>query len=819
MRVNKISLILSIILTLCLTACTDHSNSNGGEPTSEQLSTHEHTFDNGSWKYDEEYHWHPSTCGHDVQGSKSRHIFNKSETNPTFESNGLITYTCSLCNYSYTEKGKDKLEHTYSTEWSHNEYNHWHACTDEGYEDLKESEGEHSFGEWVTDKEPTEYEEGSRYKICSICNYKIIEGLNKLEHTHKPGESHEENKIDATCTADGSYDLVTRCTECDEILSSEHLIIPSLDHNYQLTNTAPATFESDGVLTYVCSRCGDTYTEKGDPKLKHSYSSSWSVDTDNGTHYHACVDEGYEDLRSDEETHTFDSFVSPSTNGGVYDVTYSCSICGYSYIETQYKIVFETNGGESIEDLVAAEGDSISINPTRKGYSFAGWYTDPSLSLASYYELGDTMPAFNGTLYAKWSLITYTITYHLDYRTTNNPSNPIDYSVLSETITLLDPTVKYGTFDGWYTDKEFKNPITHIAKGSIGDLDIYAKETQTIYTITFVSNGGSAVSPISGTYGTRVVIPTPVNGNSIFVGWFTDPELTNRAYFSNMPGENVTLYAKWVDDMYTVFEIGSKQYMYFGKYPQSVVSDSDLETELSKITSTNNSGYYEYGGDEYVKIKVNAYEARGLTYLDGSSIRQYKEQYFKIEPILWRVFDLDSSGNYTLVTDRVMNSHRYGTQSSNYMNSQIRAWINDEFYNAAFNLAEKGVILTTNVDNSASTTDNSLNPYACENTNDKLFLLSYVDYYYGFDSMADRCCKTTDYATASYCFAYSLNDSEQNGNCYSYWTRSPVNKNQSYAWGIRYDGALESNIYSNNVSQLVSRDFFGVRPALRINIQ
>ena len=485
---------------------------------------------------------------------------------------------------------------------------------------------------------------------------------------------------------------------------------------------------------------------------------------------------------------------------------------------TLYTIKFVTNGGDPIDDLVAEYGDEISIKPNKTGYTFVGWYTDSALSLTSYYELGDTMPAFNGTLYAKWSIVNYTISYHLDIRTTNNSSNPSTYNILTETITLLDPTVIHGTFDGWYTDEEYNNPISQIVKGSIGNLDLYAKVTANIYTITFVTNGGDAISSISGLYGDAVKLPSATKANSVFVGWFTDSALETKANIKTIPGENITLYAKWTE-MYQVFEMDSKQYMYFGSYPQSVVSDSDLVNELDNLTTTNSKGYYEYNGNEYAKKRVSAYDS-SYTYEDGSSIGSGTTKYFKVEPILWRVLTSDSSGNYTLLADQVINAHKYneyysgqqdGYYANNYGNSEIRTWINNEFYNTAFKTAEKGAILTTNVDNSASSTDSTSNQYACDNTSDKVYLLSYKDYLnadYGFSSSSysssTRTCKPSDYALANYC---SMDTSTRN--CY-YWTRSPYSFYSYGAWCVGYDGSLYGSYVSSSDR--------GVRPALTINL-
>ena len=487
------------------------------------------------------------------------------------------------------------------------------------------------------------------------------------------------------------------------------------------------------------------------------------------------------------------------------------------FSENLYTIKFVTNGGDPIDDLVAENGEAISINPRRTGYTFDGWYTDPNLSSTSYFELGKTMPAYNGTLYAKWSIINYTITYHLDIRTINNASNPETYNIDTETITLLNPTVSHGTFSGWFTDEEYKNSITQIVKGTTGNLDLYAKIIDNIYTITFVTNDGDTISPISGIYGEPIKLPKATKTNFVFVGWFIDSTLKTKANFTTMPGDNVTLYAKWAE-MYKVFEMDSTQYIYFGSYPQSVVSDSNLISKLDTYAATNSRGYYEYKGNEYAKIKVSAYEST-YTYADGSSIENGTTKYFKVEPILWRVLKTDSLNNYTLLAEQIVNTHRYnesyngvknGYYANNYKNSEIRTWLNKDFLNSAFQITENSAILTSNVDNSASTTKSNINQFACENTNDKVYFLSYRDFLnadYGFltsaSSSLTRTSKPTDYALANYC-------SIKNGNG-TYWTRSPHSYYSYFSWLIDSDGCFYHDGYINFTN-------FGIRPALTINL-
>ena len=64
--------------------------------------THEHTF-SSEYTYDETYHWHAATCGHDVVSGKERHSFEDVVVPPTSETEGYTTHTCTVCGYSYRD--------------------------------------------------------------------------------------------------------------------------------------------------------------------------------------------------------------------------------------------------------------------------------------------------------------------------------------------------------------------------------------------------------------------------------------------------------------------------------------------------------------------------------------------------------------------------------------------------------------------------------------------------------------------------------------------------------------------------------------------
>ena len=99
----------SVLLTSCNTSQesnSGNSSNNGGEGSSN--TSHEHTFDS-KWEYNDTYHWHPSTCGHDVRSGEEKHTFTSTITDPTYEQGGYTTYTCSTCGYSYIDDETNAL--------------------------------------------------------------------------------------------------------------------------------------------------------------------------------------------------------------------------------------------------------------------------------------------------------------------------------------------------------------------------------------------------------------------------------------------------------------------------------------------------------------------------------------------------------------------------------------------------------------------------------------------------------------------------------------------------------------------------------------
>ncbi len=96
--------------------------------------------------------------------------------------------------------------------------------------------------------------EGMRIMRCEDCE-KIFYVSTSGVHMHEPAAPVEENRVEATCLADGSYDEVVRCADCKMILSSTSKTIHALGHSWdEGTVTTPATCTENGVKTFTCVR-------------------------------------------------------------------------------------------------------------------------------------------------------------------------------------------------------------------------------------------------------------------------------------------------------------------------------------------------------------------------------------------------------------------------------------------------------------------------------------------------------------------------------------------------------------------------------------
>jgi uncharacterized repeat protein (TIGR02543 family) len=162
------------------------------------------------------------------------------------------------------------------------------------------------------------------------------------------------------------------------------------------------------------------------------------------------------------------------------------------------------------------------------------------------------------TFYADWTENKYYVTYDGNGNTSGNVPNDSNYYLYLTSAFLYGQNTleKEGySFTGWNT--EANGTGTSYAINQIvsmtDDLTLYAQWEINEYTITFDSNGGSEVLAITEDYNTSVTKPTdPTKNNYTFAGWYSDEELTSAVTWDYTITADVTFYADWTINEYTI---------------------------------------------------------------------------------------------------------------------------------------------------------------------------------------------------------------------------------------------------------------------------
>lgn len=213
-----------------------------------------------------------------------------------------------------------------------------------------------------------------------------------------------------------------------------------------------------------------------------------------------------------------------------------------------YSITFENVEGavNTNPDTYTIESATFTLsNVSKTGYLFEGWYTDAQFSSPAQttIELGSHG---DRTFYAKWSLVSYSITYNLYGGSYEGAENPASYDIETE-VKLVAPVLEGSFFAGWYTLSEGGALTTEIPEGTTGNITLYAR------WITFESNGGSKVK-YDLQYSEDGITPpaAPEKDYYVFAGWYLDAQFETAYDFNTLPQSTCTLYAKWTPVEYTI---------------------------------------------------------------------------------------------------------------------------------------------------------------------------------------------------------------------------------------------------------------------------
>ena len=293
----------------------------------------------------------------------------------------------------------------------------------------------------------------------------------------------------------------------------------------------------------------------------------------------------------------------------------------------------------------------------------------------------------------------------------------------------------------------------------------------------------------------------------------------------------------------TVEDIKAGTFVTFGSYPQTSVVDSGTVAELNaQSLSWKYFEYYTNGKREnfmqYADTTLDGTRYRAVTFAHYREIHStnYTDTYqkkngyepnkvywFKYDPIVWRVLDADAG---LIIAENLIDSQpfhneyyngcgdaEYKHYVSNWAYSSLRSWLNDDFYNTAFE-DEKSCIRTT----SLVTPSSYSSAYDADPTKDNVFILSGDDVLrgpYDFSSSngsgeyTNRIAYGTDYARCQGLWVYESVNSVYDGA--SYWhLRTPYMYDRTYT--VRYDGIVDgSGPFPYNTS-------LGVRPALKVDL-
>ena len=196
-----------------------------------------------------------------------------------------------------------------------------------------------------------------------------------------------------------------------------------------------------------------------------------------------------------------------------------------------YKIEYVTDGGTNPSTnptTYNVESTGAIAGATKDKYEFLGWYLYSDFSGSVVDSLDDI--ASNGKdikLYAKYDFAKYTITYVDATALIIKNDNPKEFTI-NDAITFVDPSRDGYTFEGWYSDAEYNNPIEGIAAGTEGNQTVYAKWSEIKYSITYKYNdetklaqAADNITEYSISTGYEFKAPTAIAGYE-FVGWFIE---------------------------------------------------------------------------------------------------------------------------------------------------------------------------------------------------------------------------------------------------------------------------------------------------------
>lgn len=498
-----------------------------------------------------------------------------------------------------------------------------------------------------------------------------------------------------------------------------------------------------------------------------------------------------------------------------------------------FTITIVSNGGPAMDPITGEFGTAVETpaDPVRTGYIFQGWYANEALTTAYTFS---TIPGEDITVYMKWQIGTFTITV-------NSGSGPAISAITGEyNSAAAAPSIPayYGySFAGWYADSTFTTPyeFTTIPAENI---TVYVKWQVGTFTITFSSNG-SILSTVTDVYGTAVTAPaTPSKTGYLFVGWYADSSFNTPYTVTTIPGENITVYAKWDLVKYTAILDGACKAYTVKFYRNQTSSDSTLISTITTSASSyqeitvptpTRSGYVFcgwftsrtmsaataadlHGGlGEFGTDTINLYAGwRSLTYATTiDSLTTVKGTYYPIN--VWQYDGNSSNYGYYYMTYPVTADGQYSINLMNYESSLT----------SASSYRNKTVILSVyhadGTTTQLSSFSNNQMPYVTTLSDSNYYVytrnLQKGDTIVLRVSQASGCNDTRDYDTDIYAYVSEIpseaSEPLNNGASYTYTVESapislPMDTVADQAgWSWKVDDVMSSTVITELNASLI----------------
>ena len=353
----------------------------------------------------------------------------------------------------------------------------------------------------------------------------------------------------------------------------------------------PDTLGSDGLKVVTLDLGGGTLGNSSD---------AIQIIVKNGSTFTAPASDGL--TRPDGDTDNY--FMWLDGNGNSYEpggsVPADVTELTVQWTAPTYAVTLNTNGGTinngNVTGYTYGVGATLPAadDMTYTGHTFKGWYDNENLTGSPVTAIGGAETG-NKEYWAKWEINQYTVTVKPE----NGKADIIITQDYGTPITAPTLTREGYTFKGW--DKEI--PETMPAE----NITVKAQWEINPYTITFDTNGGSEIAPITQDYGTKITAPdNPTRKGYTFKGW--DKEIPET-----MPAENITVKAQWEINQYTIaFDTNGGS--------EIAPITQDYGTEITAPDNPTRKGYTFKGWDKEIPETM---PAENITVKAQWKINQY----------------------------------------------------------------------------------------------------------------------------------------------------------------------------------------------------